>query len=158
MMGQGKSDELRALQERWHRWTAIVELFARHRRARCRVDEHAYCTLHREVIEGCRALARTADEAKRAFYQDLEALAHPWLTLAVLARENREILFDLLIRCRQAERELCGRPKAPAARGWTVPALAAVAAAVGAVLWTWIADRGWLPILNRVQDWSDVAW
>jgi serine/threonine protein kinase len=93
------------LQQAWSHWTGIVELFAL-RRSRRHVDWEAYHRLHQELIEACRARAAEADEAKRSFYRHLEDLAMPWLTPKTLAQVDRDILFSLLLCCRQAEQEL----------------------------------------------------
>ena len=98
-----------ALRKSWSRWTGTVALFANRRPARRRVDPRAYRELHREVIEGCRSQAEASAEDRRAYYEDLEGLASPWVSLKALATADGEILGDLLARCRQAEKELGGR-------------------------------------------------
>src|SRR5438045_3553669 len=109
MRRRGRSTELAELRARWRRWAAIVELFARRRR-RCRqVDPRAYETIHRELIASCRSLAATDNGPGRVVYRSLEDLARPWLTLSTLAKADREILLDLLIRCRMAERGMRAR-------------------------------------------------
>ena len=74
--------------------------------ARNRVDPQEYATLHRELIANCRALADSANDVDAAFYRYLEDLAQPWLAPSVLDRHcaDREILFDLLFRCKHVER------------------------------------------------------
>ena len=84
MRGQREAAELATLKRCWRRWTAVVNLFARRRGARHRVDPRAYDTLHKELLEACRAQEGTADEAGRAFYESLEDLAQPWLSVRVL--------------------------------------------------------------------------
>jgi hypothetical protein len=76
---------------------------------RKRVDPQAYVKLHRGLIQKCRALAAGANDVEAAFYRYLEDLAGPWLDPAVLTRADREILFDLLLRCQQVEHQLGGR-------------------------------------------------
>ncbi|MGZ3337766.1 MAG: hypothetical protein ACXVBV_20810 [Isosphaeraceae bacterium] len=98
-----------ALRRRFSRWAAIVELFARGRPARKRVDPQAYVTLHRELIASCRVLAASANEVEAVSYRYLEDLAQPWLDLAVLDRAYRDILFDLLFRCKHVQSQLGGR-------------------------------------------------
>ena len=78
------SPEKIALRRRFSRWAAIVELFARGRPARKRVDPQAYVTLHRELIASCRVLAASANEVEAVSYRYLEDLAQPWLDPAVL--------------------------------------------------------------------------
>jgi serine/threonine protein kinase len=101
----GSAAEPTTLQKCWHQWTTIVELFAL-RRSRRHVDWQAYNNMHKELIEACRARAAVVDEAKRAYYRHLEDLVLPWLTPKALAQADREILFSLLLCCRQAEQEL----------------------------------------------------
>jgi hypothetical protein len=76
----------------------------------------------------------------------------------VLAKADREILVDLLIRCRQAERKLGGRVWVATARRRSIPVLASSAAVAAVVLLTWTAGRRWSPVLDRVQSWSDFVW
>jgi serine/threonine protein kinase len=99
------------LKSQWRAWTAIVELFAL-RRTRRRVDPNDYELLHNQLIRTCRSRAEASDATSRPLYESLETLARPWLTLGSLVRLDREILFDLLIRCRQAELRLHGLPQA----------------------------------------------
>jgi len=150
--------ELFVLRRGWRRWVAIIELFARRRRARHRVDLQGYGALHKELITACRSLAASAEGTARDFYQGLEDLARPWRTPRVLAKADREILVDLLTRCRRAERELGGRAWVAAARRWSMPVLASSATVAAVVLLTWTAGRCWSPVLDRVQSWSDLVW
>jgi hypothetical protein len=83
-----------------------VELFARRRAARNRIDTAEYAQLHRDLVDRVRALGRNASDVEAAFYRYLEDLVQPWLDLQVLGRAEREILFDLLIRCREVEVQL----------------------------------------------------
>lgn len=101
----GSTTEPSTLQRCWHQWTSIVELFAL-RRSRRHVDWQAYNTMHKELIEACRARAAVVDETKRAYYRHLEDLVLPWLTPKALAQADREILFSLLLCCRQEEQEI----------------------------------------------------
>jgi hypothetical protein len=86
-----------------------VALFARHRAARKWVDPQAYAATHRELIARCKAVAETANEVEAAFYRYMEDLAQPWLDPGTLARADRDIAVDLLMRCREVERQLGGR-------------------------------------------------
>src|SRR4051794_14705257 len=104
-----KSVQRKSLQKSWSRWTAIVDLFARRRPARSRVDSAAYLAIHRDLINDLRALTESADAEEQAYLRDLEMLASPWLNLKSLARTDREILENLLMRCRTVEHELGGR-------------------------------------------------
>jgi hypothetical protein len=156
MVRRGRSTELASLKSRWRRWTAIVELFASRRRGRSRVNPQAYRTLHRELTECCRSLAASADEPARVFCRTLEDLAQPWLNPGVLAKADREILDDLLIRCRQAESELGERTRDPAARRRCALVIMVSAVAAGLFVLVRGVDQGWSPVLGRVQGWSDM--
>ena len=96
---------------RWRAWTAVIEQPA-FRRTQRRIQPDGYRSLHGELIRACRSRVETADEVKRPFYERLVALAQPWLTSRLLEQSDREILFDLLICCREAELELNGLPQA----------------------------------------------
>jgi hypothetical protein len=160
-MGQMREGtELFVLRRCWRRWVAILELFARRRRRRHRVDVRAYVAMHGELLAACRSLADSAGGTTRAFYQGLEDLARPWLTPRVLAKADREILFDLLTRCRRVEGELCGRSRARAAAvvRRSLSLLAALAALATAILLAWTAARRWSPVLAPVRGWLDLAW
>jgi hypothetical protein len=154
MVSQEDVTRLAALREPWRRWTAVVELFARRRAARHRVDPGEYHRLHREVLETCERLAGSAEGDSRALGEGLAGLARPWLTPWVLDRADREILFDLLQRCRQAEEKLGGRPRARAAWRWAaLGLLGVVALALVAVPPGW----SWHSLLGQGRSWSDVA-
>jgi serine/threonine protein kinase len=112
----GTPDDHATLQKSWHQWTTIVEIFAL-RRSSQHVDWQAYHNLHQELIEACRARAAAVDETKRAFYRQLEDLVLPWLTPKALAQTDREILFSLLLFCRQAEQELGRQTSEPQESG-----------------------------------------
>jgi hypothetical protein len=109
MRNRIKLPDKQAFRKCWGRWTAIVELFARRRVARKRLDPREYTELHHELISRCRALAASANDVEAAYYRYLEDLAQPWLDLATLDRGERDILYDLLIRCRQVEAHFGGR-------------------------------------------------
>src|SRR5579864_1528173 len=137
MVRKARSGDLAALRRRWRKWTAMVELFARRRRRRRRVSFADYCRVHGELIAACKSLAESSEPAQRAFYEELAALAEPWMTPNVLARAERDIMFDLLLRCREAEHKLGGRAwssVAPDLPGRVVLPLA-IAAALLAVSW-----------------------
>jgi hypothetical protein len=135
-----------------------VELVARRRGGRYRLDARAYDDLHKELIQTCRALQDTPDEAKRAFYDGLENLARPWLTVNALERSEQEILFDLLRRCRQADRELGAGRGRYVARLCAVWGLALAAAGAAVVLACGAANRGWFPSWQVTRAWGDDFW
>ena len=152
------SPEKIALRRCFSRWAAIVELFARKRPARKRVDPRAYVTLHRELIASCRVLAASANEVEAASYRYLEDLAQPWLDLAVLdraSRADRDIHFDLLILCKHVQAQLGGRSwiRVLLARGTSLFPGASFLAIM-------LLCMGWFSavlstMLDRARSWSD---
>jgi hypothetical protein len=110
------------------------------------------------LTEACRSLAATNAEPERAFYRDLEGLVQPWLNPGVLAQADREILLDLLLRCRQVERELRDRGRRLAALSWAVPVLMLSALLVALLLGSRTGNKEWSRGLEYVQGWSDVFW
>jgi hypothetical protein len=144
-----------ALRESWGWWTEVVDLFARRRAARKRVDPLTYIARHRELIARCRVLAATANEVDRAFYCYLEDLAQPWLDPTILARADREILFDLLLRCQSVEQQLGGR-------SWlrwmqSRRALLPAGALIFAIMLLWMG-RFWVllsTIMDTVRSWAN---
>jgi serine/threonine protein kinase len=107
----GTSDGDSELRTRLRAWTAVVERLVL-RRPNRRVPDEDYKALHGELIRASRARAETSDEVKRSLYERVMNLAQPWLTSELLEHSDREILFDLLVRCREADLELQGLPQA----------------------------------------------
>ncbi len=158
MRHREESPEKLALRKCWGRWTKIVELFARRQPARRRVDRQTYVALRRELIEHCQATAATANDVDAIFYRYLEDLVQPWLDPGVLNRTDRDILFDLLIRCKDAQSQLRGH-------SWirVFPPMTAVALVVALLfaitpLWLGRLLVLLLTILNRARSWSDELW
>jgi hypothetical protein len=155
MKRRQQSPDRRVLQKCWGQWTEIIELFALRRRARKRLDPRAYVELHRELTERCRVLARSSNDVEAAFYRYLEDLVQPWLDLAILTRCERDILFDLLIRCRQIETQLGGRSWFRSVPAWCPPALVAMFFFAIMLLWMGRFSILLTTILNHARDWSD---
>jgi hypothetical protein len=156
MTGQNSRAQRDLLRDHWSRWTAIVALFARRRPARRRVDPVAYATLRDDLIAACRSLAET-DAERRSYYTALEDTVRPWLSPHVLDRTDREILFTLLSRCHEVERELTGRRwvlEWPSHLG-PAPMIAAGAVVVGLA---WALQEFGLPVLAALRDAADTAW
>jgi hypothetical protein len=158
MRRPGQSPEKKTLRKCWCRWTGIVELFARRRVGRKRVDPRAYVGLHRDVINQCRGLGAAANEEEAAFYRYVEDLAQPWLTLDVLARAEREILFDLLIRCRGVEAQLAHRSPYRTFLARAMPVLLAALFFVNILLWSGRILVFLKITLLYARDWSDRLW
>jgi hypothetical protein len=114
--------------------------------------------LYQDLIRDCRELATTANEVEAGFYRYLEELVRPWLSPSVLARTDRDILLDLLIRCRQAESRLGARSWLRSIPDWAPRALGgSLLAAAGILLFVGGAG-GWSSALRRLQGWSDDLW
>jgi hypothetical protein len=149
MGSQKEATELATLRNRWRKWTALIEKFARRHRTRCSADAEAYRKLHKEVLELCRSLAGRADETRRAFFESLEELAKPWLNPEVLERTDWEILLDVVARCDQAAGELGGRRYGPGGGRWGRGALVLGAILLGLAGLAWAADR----LGGQLLDW-----
>jgi hypothetical protein len=158
MRRREQSPEKTTLRKCWGRWTRIVELFARRRVGRNRVEPQAYVTLHREVINGCRVLGAAASEEEAAFYRYAEDLAQPWLSLDVLARAERDILFDLLIRCRGVEAQLTHRSSVGSFLVRAMPILLAMLIFVNILLWSGKILVFLKIMLDYARDWTDRLW
>jgi hypothetical protein len=153
-----QSPEKIALRRCWGRWTRVVDLFARRKRARKQVDEQEYVKLHHELVQKCRLMADSVNDEDSSFYRYLEELAEPWLHLSVLERAERDILFDLLVRSRQAKDRLRGRSRIGEFPIWIV--LVPVIPLFFSIMLLWMRD---IPLfyglsLDRVRGWSDVLW
>jgi serine/threonine protein kinase len=107
----GTQDPDSELKVCWRAWTAVVERFALRRSGRL-ITPEAYEKLYGDLIRACSARVESCDEVRRPLYERLLGLAQPCLTQLVLLQFDREVRFDLLIRCRLADLELHGRPQA----------------------------------------------
>src|SRR4051794_38241925 len=123
MRRRSEPPEIAALKDRWRRWVDIIESFARLRPGRRRIATQDYVRLYQELLRDCRGLAESAGEEAGRFYRDLEDLVRPWLTPSVLARSERDILLDLVVRCRDVERRLGIRSWARMIPDWAPRAL-----------------------------------
>jgi hypothetical protein len=133
-----------------------VALFARSRPARKRVNSDDYAELHRELVSQVRAMTHSANDMEATFYRYLEDLIQPWLDTHILARAERDILFDLLIRCRRVEKQLGGRSWLRVIR--TGSAIALLGASFFAIILLCIVGPPvqLLTILNGVRGGLDV--
>jgi serine/threonine protein kinase len=107
----GTQDPDSQLKVCWRAWTAVVEQFALRRSGRW-ITPEAYEKLYGDLIRACYARVESCDEVRRPLYERLIGLAQPCLTQNVLLKFDREVRFDLLIRCRQADLELHGMTQA----------------------------------------------
>jgi hypothetical protein len=150
--------EMTSLKTCWRRWVHIVDLFARRRPARRKVDPQSYRVLHKELVGHCQALAASANAVDAAFLRYLLNLVQPWLSPSVLARADSEILMDLLVRCRQAERQLGIWSWAQALTGRALLVLILSLLVFIAVLALGSTGDFWQIALDRIRDGSDDIW
>jgi hypothetical protein len=122
------------------------------------VDPVAYETLYGQLIDACRSLADSADGEKPGDTESLEGLVRPWMNPRALAQADREILEDLLARCREVERELSGHR----ARSPYLALIAKVSPlAVGMVGGLFLLrnpDVDLVPVIGLLRAWSDPIW
>lgn len=119
----------------WRRWTATIASFARGRLSRRSTDQQAFTRLRNQLLVTLRARAAEVQGPEREFYVHLEGLISPWVSVRSLAREDREILRDLLARCQQAERILERHSAAGAAGGWLAVVSLVMAVASALLFW-----------------------
>ena len=158
MRGREQSPVHMALRKTWGQWTKIVELFARRKVARRKVDPKSYAALRRELIQQCQVLAASANDVDALLYRYLEDLVQPWLDLVVLSRVDRDILSDLLIRCKAAQLQLRGHSWIGTLPAMTAPTLIVALLFATMPLWTGRLIVLLLTILNRARSWSDELW
>lgn len=140
------------LKLRWRQWTGVVEYVAGGRRGS--VDPEAYARLHTDLVRICRRLAGQGPPEKRSSYERVQNLVGPWMSFAVLARTDPELLVALLRRCQAVDRELYGRTWLTlAGRAASQVALALVLAAVLIPLGRLTSQQA-IPVVEKVQDWA----
>jgi hypothetical protein len=153
MRQRGGSNAIAELRWYWRRWTNVVELFARSRRARKKVDPQNYEAIHADLIEACRAISSLVDDEDRAYFEKLEHIALPWVSTRSFEHTNREVLSELYTRCRQVERELGGRRLTSPTLHHPLRVVLTAAATAGVVLLIWNAGAASLPIFDHHQSW-----
>ena len=99
------SPETAPVKKLWRQWTSIVELFAENRMARHQVKPEDYSTLHARVLQACRSISGTKQEAPPMVKRGAE-IATPWLSLESLKSADHEILQNLYQSCQAVQREL----------------------------------------------------
>ncbi len=109
MSGATKVDGAATLRRRWRRWLRAVALYSGRGWAVGSADPAAYGELHGQLLAACERLAETGGPAERQFYEALTELVRPWVSPAVFARTERDLLADLWERCRAADRRLRGQ-------------------------------------------------
>jgi hypothetical protein len=148
--------DLGPLRRLWHRWVPVVELFALRRRGRRRVTPRGYQALYEELLAACRAHGETARNGDRAYYDGLEGLVRPWLNLRAFEKADRDILFDLLERCREADRRMGGSGGRFTGSGWWAVPL--YAGAAGGLLLSGFWGLRWLAGNAWDADWLRPLW
>ncbi len=127
MAEPSQTEPISDLAERWRRWTRIVHRFAVRHEPCHAIDPTEYQAMHAALTKQCRAMAEGHDL--------LEILA-PWVNLDSLARADRQLVCQLLGRCRQMQQELDGPSTARSIRhrARQVLLVAGLAALAGVVL------------------------
>ncbi len=92
----------------WQRWTRLLAALVGRGRIGL-IDETSFAELYRSLTEACHDAAVDAVGEDRAFYEALESLVSPWVTLSVLTRTDPSVVRELLRRCRAAEERMTGR-------------------------------------------------
>ena len=158
MRRRDEPPEIAAFRARWRRWVDIVDRFARRRPNCSGKDMGDYHVLYKSLIQGCRDLAEAGDEGDATFYRRLEDMVSPWLTPGVLARSDREILQDLVIRCREAGRRLGIRSWDLVVPAWMPRVVVVSVVGVAVLLTLVVVSGGWLQALYRARGWTDDIW
>jgi hypothetical protein len=86
-------------------------------------------------------MVQVSVEEKKTFYEEIEQVIRPWLNVEALIQADKEILVEMLQRCRRAERVLSGRPWLRVNRRWLKPVLMVLAGALSLAVLTWAAVR-----------------
>lgn len=146
MARQDNSKERRELRRFLSRWREVVESSARG----LRVDPRKYQALHGELLQRCQALAGESGQEETPLYKSVAKMLEPWLNIEALTQANRDILLEVLQRCRQAERDLGGRSWLDASHRWLRPALATLAGGMALGTLVWLTVRWWLPLRSLV--------
>jgi hypothetical protein len=131
-----------------------VELSAQRRK----VNAQVYETLHRGLLALCRSLAAAADGEGRTFYESLESLAQPWMSVQVLEQADRQIRFVLLSLCRRVERRLNGRGWASRLRRWARAAVMPLAALAMLLVLGRAAEPAWFTLFGWLDDCWHMIW
>jgi tRNA A-37 threonylcarbamoyl transferase component Bud32 len=93
-----------ALVEAWKRWLAVIECVCE--KGHADVSESDYRRLYDDLRECCRKHVARAKAAERPFFQRIEDLMTPWLSVRSLAFIDRDALARLLQDCRVIEAQL----------------------------------------------------
>jgi hypothetical protein len=97
-----------ALPVLWRRWTELISGFAERQARRARFDASEYEALHRALLAACQAMIVHADPEHAAWLTRMQQLVEPWMTAATLEKIDKELLADVLARCRAIDQEMGG--------------------------------------------------
>jgi hypothetical protein len=153
---QGRPKRAPELRQLWQEWTAVVEEFARRRNSRHLLPLQGFQKLRQDLLDLCRAYANRNGSAR--FYQGLESLVTPWLTLRTLEQADEEILVDLFARCREIEQDLGGQTWQFRARRMVKPALLALAAIASLVLVALHMEGKWQAVFDWFRHGIPLLW
>lgn len=156
--------ELETLRDCWGRWTGVVELFARRRAARRHIESRGYRELYQELIAACDALVIVSEGETRAFYQRIKDLVRPWLSLPVLARADREILYDLMHRFEDIDHRI-GKRRRWREKMWAIPDSLLIGGLIASLVyvtfvfvenawtmpwWRWVRSTDWFAFARNL--------
>jgi hypothetical protein len=125
------------LRRRLERWREQVELYARGNRG----DPRKYVVAHGHLLRCCREMVEGCGEEKKIFYEGIEQVVRPWLSVEALIQADREILVEILQRCRRVERDLGGRHLLKVNRRWLKPVLMVLVGALSLAVLVWATVR-----------------
>lgn len=143
MSAPGKPNDLQELRRLWTEWSTVVAQCIHRDHQRPIMTEAEYHALHERLINECDNAQRNATGAEKTVFQQLAALATPWLTLESLADADPEFQRDLVRRCYLAGKPLRTRPK-HRVKGlpWVVVVLATFGAAfLTLVVYSFLTDN-----------------
>jgi hypothetical protein len=146
-----------ALAKDWRRWIRFIETAAaRGRSSHRHIDRREYEAVHRRLTTVSRERAGSNDEDTKRVYREIEATVQPWMSPQALEQADREILSDLLERCRRIEHELTGRGRAPRRDArW---ALLLIAASSTAFVVLWSVRLDWSKLADALYDETRDLW
>jgi hypothetical protein len=142
----------------WQRWTRLLAAVVG-RRSFAMIDESSFAELYHSLTQSCHDAAKAAVGQERAFYESLESLVNPWVSLSILTRTDPAVVRELLARCRAAEDRMTGRRRQSlVTRVMLFGGLAAGALAILAVGLDWgvrsFSGELWRAVLATVDRWQ----
>ena len=140
MTRRGEPKTRGELRRRLERWRQAVEVYARG----LRDDPQKYAAVHGQLLQYCREMAQEAGGQQKAFYEDVEQVVRPWINAQALIQADKEILIEMLQRCRMAERVLSGQSLLKVNRRWLKPILMVLAGGLSLAVLAWATVRWWL--------------